>query len=368
MIFFVSMAQRSGVCNLPLHTGKCPKWLFPRMKKLGGAISEIIINEFGVNDFLERLADPYFFQALGCTIGFDWHSSGLTVTTTAALKEALNEKNLGFRVAGGKGKTSRKAPQEIKQFSDEFNLSSKKRDKLVYSSRMSAKVDSNLIQDNYGLYHHAFFVTEKGKWCVIQQGMNNSYARRYHWLNESNFIDEPEEDVCCDRKEKEVLNLTDKKSKEVKKTSLDLVKDKNTLSWFRGQRTLDEFNKGFKRLDMKAGHLIPEMKTVNIKTLKKAYEIQPDNYEELVSLRGVGAKTLRSLALISELIYGEKASWKDPVKYSFAHGGKDNIPYPVDRKLMDKNTTLLKNALQEAKVGRKDKLHAVKRLKDYYGN
>lgn len=366
---------KTGVTNLPLHPGKCPRWLFGRMKKLGGVISEIIIDEYGQEEYLRRLADPYFFQALGCVLGFDWHSSGLTVTTTGALKESLNRLELGIKICGGKGKTSRKAPDEIKDFSDNFNLSENKVKKLVYSSKMSAKVDSAVLQDSYQLYHHCFVFTEKGNWAVVQQGMNSSsrYARRYHWLSDKveSFVEEPHKGICGDKKEKNVLDMSAKESSETQKVSLDLVKDNpNHLKKYLKkpfQKTIHDFtDKKPEEFTMMPGHTISGMNERNIETLRKAYEVQPRTYEELVAIKGVGAKAIRSLALVSELVYGKRASWKDPVKYSFAHGGKDGIPYPINRKVMDDNTRLLKDSIRNAKLGDKDRLHAIKRLSSFY--
>lgn len=358
---------KTGVTNLPLHGGKCPSWLFVRMKKLGGTISKIIVNEFGTEEYIRRLSDPYFFQALGCILGFDYHSSGLTVTTTGALKESLNSLNLGISIAGGKGATSRRAPLEIEQFAENYNLSEKKIQRLIYSSRMSAKVDNSLIQDNYQLYHHCFVLTEKGSWAVIQQGMFEKYARRYHWLSKDveSFVNEPHDAICGNKKEEMVLNMTAKESSESRKVSVDIIKENpiHLEKYFKphGQTTLN----AFESLSFGPRHSIINQNEINMKMLKKAYEIQPKNYEELVSINGVGPKTIRSLALISELVYGKKASWKDPIKYSFALGGKDGHPYKINEEHYDDTTNILRSAIDNAKLGQKDKLHAIKRLNHY---
>ncbi|MBW2976666.1 DUF763 domain-containing protein [Candidatus Woesearchaeota archaeon] len=364
--------MRTGVCNLPLHTGSCPKWLFPRMVGLSKAISAVLIGEFGPDEFLSRLANPYWFQALGCVIGFDWHSSGLTTTTLGALKEALNKENLGIYFAGGKGKASRKTLDEIENAS--FGLSSAKIERLKYSSRMSAKVDTCLLQDSYQLYHHSFVFDEKGSWAVIQQGMNaeNHYARRYHWLsgNIASFVSEPHNAICGNKKENTVLDMTAKESEESQKISLDLVNDnpKHLEKYTKGpiQKTLGDFNsKEIIKFSMLPRHTIIDMDKRNFESLRKAYEIQPGNYEELVSVKGIGPKTIRSLALVSDLIYGAKASWKDPVKYSFALGGKDKVPYEIDRNHYDKIIGILQSAINNAKLGDNDKLHAIKRLNHF---
>ncbi len=361
--------MRRAIVNLPLHGGKCPKYLFPRMRAMSGAISELILDEYGVDEYLRRLSNPYFFQALGCAVAYDWHSSGLTTTLTAALKESVNKLNMGITFAGGKGKTSRKTLTEIDD--TDYPLSTKKVHDLKYKSRMSAKVDSSLIQDNYNLYHHCFVLTEKGKWAVIQQGMNDSFARRYHWLSDNvdKIIDEPHNGISSVKKHDDVLDMTSKKSKDTQNVSLDLVRDNPShLSRYfnlKSQATLGQFTGDCDELTISFRHKMINMNKRNIDTLKKAYEFQPKDYEELLSLRGIGAKTIRSLALISELAYGAESSWKDPAKYSFAHGGKDSIPYPVDRKLMDDNTSFLRDALYQAKLGEKDKIGALKRLGSY---
>ncbi|MBI2657223.1 DUF763 domain-containing protein [Candidatus Woesearchaeota archaeon] len=370
---------KTGIANLPLHGGSCPRWLFPRMKKLAGAISETLVYEYGNEEFLRRLADPYWLQSFGCVIGFDWHSSGLTTTTLGALKEAVNKQNLGIKVAGGKGKVSRKALDEIEN--TDFNFSSSKIDRLKYSSKISAKIDNSLVQDGYQLYHHSFVFDDRGNWVVVQQGMNsfNRYARRYHWISDNiaNFVEEPHSAICCDNLNNNTLDLTSRNNNEIKKISVDLVNDDiNHLAKHFNvklnkktsiQKTLNNFsNQKTKIMTMTPKHAIIDMDKRNIETLKKAHELQPSNYEELVAIKGIGAKTIRSLALASELIYGTEISWKDPVKFSFAVGGKDKIPYEIDRKHYDETIDIMKNAIRDAKLGDKDKLGAIKRLSSFY--
>jgi len=226
--------MKTGVANLPLHYGKAPPWLFKRMVELSRGIVEVLIYEYGYDELLERLADPFWFQAFGCVLGFDWHSSGLTTTVCGALKEAMNEENLGIVICGGKGKTSKKTPEEIEKFAEKLSMSTKKIDNLKYASKMAAKVDNSALQDGYSLYHHTFIFTEKSKWAVIQQGMNseNRYARRYHWLSDDikSFIEEPESAICCDSKENKILNMVAKKSKDVRENSVVLInEDTNSL-------------------------------------------------------------------------------------------------------------------------------------------
>ncbi len=363
--------QRTGIANLPLHPGKCPKWLFERMIKLSREITNAILLEYNQEEFLTRLADPYFFQAFGCTVGFDWHSSGVTTTLCGALKLAIDPQQTGIKVAGGK-RESRKAPTEIEQASELFSLSTNKVEKLKYSSKMAAKVDTTVLQDNYNLYQHSFIFTEKSQWVVIQQGLNpqSNYARRYHWLSDNvkSFVEEPHNAICCDEMQEYCLDLTSNENKQTREVSLDIVNDnpQHIEKYFTKQRMLTDFIKKPQTITLNPNHNITNMKKRDIATLEKAYELQPKTYEELVSIKGVGPKTIRSLALISDLVYGSKLSWKDPTKYAFAHGGKDGIPYPVNRKLMDQTTSILKNAVYQAKLGESDKLKAIRRLKGFY--
>lgn len=354
--------KRTGLVNLPLHYGNAPRWLFSRMMKLGGEIAEAIVDEYGTDEFLARISNPFWFQAFGNVLGFDWHSSGLTTTVCGALKESLKEKNLGIFVAGGKGKAIRKTPEEI----EKAPLSENKIEKLKYASRMSAKVDSCLIQDGFELYHHCLFFSESGKWATVQQGMNpdSRYARRYHWLSENvvDFIEEPHSAICSDKKEENVLDMTAKESRDARKVSLDLVKEK-PINLEKYQKTLHEFfySKKTKILTLPKHHPIVINKRTMV-ALAKAYEINPKNYEELVSIQGIGKNSIRALALISEIIYGKSPSWKDPAKYSFAHGGKDGYPYPVNRMVYDKSIDILKEAIENSKIGHKQRIEAIKRL------
>ncbi|OGI12595.1 hypothetical protein A3K64_01675 [Candidatus Micrarchaeota archaeon RBG_16_36_9] len=342
--------MKTGVADLPLHYGSCPKWLFPRMKKLGRAVTEIIVLEFGRDEFLRRISDPFFFQSFGCVLGFDWHSSGLTTTVTGALKEGLGT-DLGLTVLGGKGRASRKTPSEIDKLEKIFSLSSSKIEELKYASRLAAKVDNNCIQAGFVLYHHSFFVSEDGKWAVVQQGMSNEtgYARRYHWLSEKvkSFVVEPHVAICCDTKSR-ALNMVAEESEESRKVSVDMSKENpNNLKKYLLMDTKHE-------IDLK-----------NYKPLMNAYEFQPKNYEELVALKGLGARSIRALALMSKLVYGTEPSWRDPVKFSFSHGGKDGFPHPVDRGTYDKSIEILKTALENAKIDDKEKIYAFKRLNEF---
>lgn len=367
--------QTRRVVNLPLHGGHAPKWLFQRMVKLTKGITEVLLYEYDSAEFLRRISDPYWFQALSCVIGFDWHSSGTTTTTCGAMKMAIDPEEHGIIVAGGKGRASRKTPADIEKAGDIFSLSSNKIDELIHASRMSAKIDNSCVQDGYQLYHHSFLLDEKGDWAVIQQGMNDEdrYARRYHWLSESmsEYVDEPHQGICCDKVESKSLDMTAHESKESREISVDLLcdnpehlkkyfKDKTPLP-SENQTRLDEYIAEFK---MPRHHPVLDMDLSDreFQVLKKAYEIQPANYEEMLSLEGMGPKKIRALALISDLVYGSQPSWKDPVKYSFTHGGKDGYPYPVDREVYDNSIKTLKEALEAAKLEKKDKYNAIKRL------
>jgi len=334
-----------------------------------------MVNEHGAEEFLRRVADPYWFQALACCLGFDWHSSGTTTVATAALKMAVSPERHGIAVAGGKGKTASKAPSDIKRLGDGLNLRQQKVDELVRASKLSAKVDNALVQDGYQLYHHAFFFTETGDWAVVQQGMNDCFARRYHWLSDHvlSFVEEPHSAICSERREQTVLDLTARESQNNRRVTLDLVKD-GPSHLLGSQRSLLDFSSEMAgriaELCLPRRHEL--VATLDIDkagrdALQMAYELQPANYEELVALRGMGPKRIRALALISELIYGAGPSWRDPAKFSFAHGGKDGTPFPVDRDTYDHSIRILQEAIEEAKVDRKEKYEAIKRLSEHVG-
>lgn len=370
------MSSRSGVANLPLHGGRAPRWLFQRMVKLAGAVTDSIIYEYGPEEFLSRISDPHWFQAFSCVLGFDWHSSGTTTTTCGALKTAIKPEEQGILIAGGKGRASRRTPQEIQDAGEIFSLSTSKLEDLVYSSKISAKIDNSCIQDGYQLYHHVFFLTEKGDWAVVQQGMNEStkYARRYHWLSDSveNYINQPHNGICCDLKAEKTLDMTSDMSFDSRQTSLDLILDnpEHLKKYFQkkidlgpGQANLDIF---CPELTLPAHHPVlgTDISPREFEVLQNAWELQPESYEELISLRGMGPKKIRALALISDLLYGDKPSWDDPVKYSFTHGGKDGFPYPVDREVYDHSIQTLQDALEQARLEKKDRYHAIKRLEN----
>ncbi|MEM2780895.1 MAG: DUF763 domain-containing protein [Candidatus Bathyarchaeia archaeon] len=368
--------QITGVAKLPLHYGKAPKWLVVRMRKLAREIVTIIIDEYGTGEFLERLSNPFWFQALGCVLGYDWHSSGVTTVVTGVLKQAVTPEEHGVAVCGGKGKISRQTPLEIELVSEKFGFPDHRIESLQYASRMSAKVDNTAIQAGYQLYHHAFFVDKNGRWAVLQQGIcpQDRTARRYHWLSENvkNFVVEPHNAIVGDVKREIALDMTAKESEGCRKASVDLACEppKKLMRLIMSirpscQKSLEEWlpKTAQTRWADYPIDVLSMPANINWKALQQVYEFKPRNYEELLGFKGVGAATVRGLALIAELIYGEKPSWKDPVKYSFAYGGKDGVPYPVDRKAMDESIQILRRAIEDAKLGDKEKLNALNRLK-----
>lgn len=353
---------KKGITNLPMHWGKAPRWLFSRMAKLAREITTAIISEYGSFEMLNRISDPYWFQAFGCVLGFDWHSSGVTTTVCGALKQGLKglEKDLNFYIAGGKGGTSRKTPSEIQQWGEKVNIKNDP-EELIYASRMTAKVDSSAIQDGYQLYHHNFFFTKEGNWAVVQQGMNKStrYARRYHWLStmDLKFTEEPNNKICDNKKYSKVLNLTSQTSSDARTIISDISKE-NPFKISKEYKNIITLT-----MPRREWIVTNDIKPENLqKILLKTYERQPRNFEELLSMKGIGPKSIRALALISELTYGTKADWEDPVKYSFAHGGKDGYPYPVDRENYDKSIEILRKAISRSRIFRKEKDNMMRKL------
>jgi len=369
--------MKTGIVNLPLHGGKAPYWLFEKMERLSREIMLAIVSEMGPMEFIRKISDPLWFQAFGCVLGFDWHSSGVTTTVCGAIKEAARNlsEDLGFYVAGGKGAASRKTPFEIESCAEKEGRDFSS---LVYASKITAKVDSSVLQDGYQLYHHTFFYTKSGdNWAVIQQGMNEDtkYARRYHWISEdiSDFVCEPHKAICCD-KSSEVINLAAQESTDSRNIIADISKEKpeKILRDYDGaienlKNRSNKYSREFffpKRHDI---YLTDIEKKRLSKILCSTYERKPDNFETLVSMPGVGPKTVRSLALISELVYSVPFSIKDPARFGFAHGGKDKIPYPVDSQTYNKSIDILHNALKESRIGRSDKINAFRRLASFYG-
>ena len=359
---------------MPLHGGKAPAWLFGRMVRLSREIIIYLSSEFGTREVLRRLSDPFWFQAFGCVLGFDWHSSGVTTTVCGAVKEGLKDvdRELGFFAAGGKGRTSRRAPHEIAGCCDQLGRDPQP---LVYASRTAAKVDSAAVQDGYQLYHHVFFFTSAGEWCVVQQGMSDEtrMARRYHWLSEhvESFVDEPHEAVCCDARS-DTLNLVAHENDAVRSASAELAAQPPRVT-LDALAHIDRPRRDEPRiLTMPRRHeLFPEMDVATPyleRILIKTYERAPENFESLLGIEGVGPKTLRALALASELVHGTAATLRDPARFSFAHGGKDGTPYPVDKITYDKTIEILNKAINRSAIDRSEKVKAFRRLANFEGS
>jgi len=379
---------KRGIATFTLDYGKCPKWLFERMVKLGREMARVIIAEYGPDEFVKRIADPVWFQALGTVLAFDWNASGLTTILTAALKEAIRgeERDLGIYICGGKGKTSLKTPEQINLFGARAELTQSKINSLEYNSRMAAKVDSSLIQDGFQIYHHSFFFSRNGVWAVVQQGMNekNVTARRYHWYSDEvrNLVIEPHSGIISNGTHAG-LNMTAKESENTQKISTELVqgsyntlmKDLKLLRKYStpqsdvvsiGNKSQELTKMSLTDLDFKAHPVLLEDFSKSKYLEKILYEVsekKPKNYEQLLSLRGVGPKTIRALALTAEVIYGTKASYEDPARYSFAHGGKDFVPYPVDRPTYDQTIEIMQKLVNKMKIDYSERRKLSNKLK-----
>jgi uncharacterized protein len=352
--------QKTGIAQLPLHGGKAPAWLFGRMVRLGREIVRLIVEDHGPEEILKRISDPYWFQSLGCLLGFDWHSSGVTTTVCGALKEGLRgtEKELGLIIAGGKGATSRKTPGEIRQAGEKYSMRANP-EELVYLSRLTAKIDNNAIQDGFQLYHHNFFFTLNGSWAVVQQGMSDRFARRYHWFSADirSLTIDPHSAICSNLQIERTLNLVAAESVPAQNVITELSRE--------NPEKLARELRRYQTLSLPARHelLVNDLRPDSVeKILLKTYEAKVNDFQSLLSMPGVGAKTLRALALIAEITYGTPASWKDPAKFSFAHGGKDGHPYPVNRMVYDDSIDILRKTLERAKLERTEKGSALKRL------
>jgi uncharacterized protein len=378
----------SATISLPLHGGHAPSYLVRRMIKLSYAISKVVVDEYGQQEFLRRLADPLWFQAFGCVLGFDWHSSGVTTVVTGVLKQSLKEDIHGISVAGGKGRKSRETKYDIPKLAEKhYNLPYGVIDRLLYASKMAAKIDNAAVQDGYSLYHHVILFDKEGNWTVVQQGMNpnNKMARRYHWISDNlkGLVCEPHAGIISAYKNPNTLNMISIDSTENQKVCVDLVKDSinsvktsvykitetlaqretNTLNRWIMPDNLDERLTDNAKIHLVEHYEMPRRLDWDI--FRKIYDIQPQNYEHLISIPGVGPAAVRALTLIGELIYGTKASWKDPVKYNFAHGGKDGVPHPVARKTYDKSISYLSSAIEGAEIEREERIQALKKLAEY---
>ena len=366
--------KRSGSADLPLHYGYVPQWLADRMARLGLAITETLLAEYGRPEVLRRLSDPFWFQSLGAVMGMDWHSSGITTSVMGALKKAINphSKELGIYICGGKGKSSRQAPEEIQKVCETTGLDG---GQLVRCSKLSAKVDNTVVQDGFQLYTHNFVISREGEWTVIQQGMSpgNSTARRYHWHSAGirSFVDEPHTAICGTNQGL-ILNLADHQASPARDSILTVTREQPEYMMRDIQQLLlspdrppADPSSPVDRLLLPSHHDVrPE--DVNLRRLGAvlwlAHERQPSDFEELVLLEGVGPRTLQSLALVSEVIHGTPSRFRDPARFAFAHGGKDGHPFPVPIQVYDETISILQTAVHKAKVGQSDKQDAIRKL------
>jgi hypothetical protein len=350
--------MKRSITSLPLHYGRAPAWLFQKMKRLSAAIMEIIIVEFGPEEFLARISDPLWFQAMGCVVGFDWHSSGLTTTLCGALKEGLSTfgNDSPLAICGGKAKRAIRTPDELTQWGEKWGIDV---NHFIEMSRLCAKIDNAAIQDGHTIYHHTFLLTRKGEWAIVQQGMNGNErtARRYQWLSRDNLdiVSEPHSGITCDERTN-VLNFVAKESLIARDAVVDFTKE-HPDSMMKTWRQIT--------LEMPKRHYISPL-DVDEKRLQKTwrgiFELQPQTFKELIGIRGVGPKTIAALALVSELVYQAPPSFQDPARFSFAHGGKDGYPFPVDRKTYEKSIDFLKICIDKARFGDREKIDALKRL------
>jgi hypothetical protein len=354
--------KRSGSADLPLHNGHVPMWLADRMAKLGLAIVETIATEFSTSEVISKMSNPFWFQSLGAVMGMDWHSSGITTSVMGALKKSVNphSKELGIYICGGKGKHSLQTPRELLLVGERTGLNGLD---LGNCSKLAAKVDNTAIQDGFQLYLHSFIVSNSGEWAVIQQGMNSESktARRYHWHSQDlqSFVEEPHTFIYG-QNQGAILNFTDKNALDTRNRTLEISRENP-------DKIICEIN----HLVMPNHHDV-RIKDVNLNRLGAmlwlTHEKQPADFEDLLSLKGMGPRTLQSLALVSEVIYGTPTRFEDPARFSFAHGGKDGHPFPVPTKVYDETIATLQTAIQKAKIGNSDKLQAIKKLSEISRN
>jgi uncharacterized protein len=372
------MARKAGSADLPLHGGRVPLWLAGRMTRLGSVIAEAIVHHYGRDEFLRRLAHPFWFQSFGAVMGMDWHSSGVTTSVIGALKRGLEPLSgeLGIHVCGGRGKQSRKTPAELTAIGERVGIDGAA---LANVSRLVAKVDSAAVQDGFDLYLHGFIVTDDGRWTIVQQGMNDASrtARRYHWLSEGlkSFVEEPHNAIDGAHRG-EIVNLTDRRADASRRTQLDLL---SSLGPDRLTRELvaieakpqkpppDPIQLTLPHLVMPAHHDVRASDVLSPRlhaSFTAAANRGPADFAELLLVPGVGARTVRALAMVAEVVHGAPYRFTDPARFSFAHGGKDRHPFPVPLKVYDETIAIMKTAVEKAKLGQDDKLAALKRLDD----
>ena len=355
--------KRSGVADLPLHGGRVPQWLAERMTKLGTAITETVVHDYGASAFLSRLSDPFWFQALGAVMGMDWHSSGITTSVMGALKRGLAPKadELGIYICGGRGKSSRNTPQELRSIAERRGFDG---EALVRTSRLTARIDNNAIADGFQIYLHSFVVTSSGEWAVVQQGLNDrsGTARRYHWHSSEvrDFVAGPHTGIVGDN-QGIIMNLVDSQAGPAQTAMLDIARE-------RPEKTLNDSLSHIRRLHMPRHHDV-RAENIDLKrlgaVLAVAYERDLHDFAELLLVENLGPRTLQSLALIAEVVHGAPSRFSDPARFSFAHGGKDRHPFPVPLKTYDESLNFLRTSLDAAKVGGKDKLDGFRRLERF---
>src|SRR5215475_9719686 len=348
--------KRSGFADLPLHSGQVPQWLAERMTKLGAAIAETVVRDYGASAFLSRLSDPFWFQALGAVMGMDWHSSGITTSVMGALKRGLAPRadELGVYVCGGRGRFSRNTPQELLNLAERRGFDG---ETLVRTSRLTARVDNNAVADGFQIYLHSFVVTAQGEWAVVQQGLNDAsgLARRYHWHSASvqDFVVQPHTGIVGENLGT-IMNLVDGAARPVQNAMLGLAREHpvKTLSAARHLRMPVHHAVAANNIDLKRLGAV----------LAVAYERRLHDFAELLLLENLGPRTLQSLALVAEVVHGTPCRFLDPARFSFAHGGKDRHPFPVPLKTFDESIAVLRRSLERAKAGESEKLDAMKRL------
>ncbi|MBY5459145.1 DUF763 domain-containing protein [Rhizobium beringeri] len=372
------MSQRAGSADLPLHGGRVPHWLGDRMTRLGTLITEAIVHHYGRDEFLRRLAHPFWFQSFGSVMGMDWHSSGITTSVLGALKRGLKPRagELGLHVCGGRGAHSRKTPQELVSIGERVGLDG---EGLATTSRLVAKVDSAALQDGFDLYLHGFIVADDGHWVVVQQGMNGDkrQARRYHWLSEGleSFVDSPHAAIEG-RSQGEIVNLADRRAEHSRRGQLDLLATlgpdriiREAAALLRAEAPAPEPAEQpmLPHLIMPAHHDVRES-DVNMRrlhgNLAAAADRGPADFAELLLVPGVGARTVKALAMVAEVVHGAPCRFSDPARFSIAHGGKDRHPFPVPLKVYDETIAVMKSAVQKGRLGREEELQALRRLDD----
>ncbi len=363
--------KRAGVADLRLHPGRAPHWLVKRMIPMAGALCEFVVDEYGTHELLRRLSDPVYFQALANVLGYDWDSSGSTTVTCGVLKSALTFERHGVVGVGGKGAAALRVPERLRMLED-YDLDGAG---LAGISKAVAKVDNAGVQDGYQLYQHVFFVDDESNWTVVQQGMNSrtSDARRYHWTSEetTSYINEPHTGLISGQVNEHTMDMTSRDSEQCRRTSVDIVNEgpRRVRRFFEdiksyGESTLLPWMEGEEVRDHLPSYKVLPTR-MDWKAVQSAYETQPTGYEQLLLMDGIGPATVRGLSLVADMIYGAPPSWSDPVRMCFAFGGKDGVPFPVPRRAYDQAISFLEQALNDAKMGRREKVQGLKRLRQF---